>query len=237
MELTKRKINDYISRQRLRWADTTLKTEKHRLLSNLEYVQQAGCAADLYESLQKKYSPYTIKTLFIRLNSLFKEIDSCDEVGEFMKTHSRLFKYAYQKEELAVDFDEALQRIQSIKDNKIKKHCLFLLYSGLRISESYKVQEDNAGGYYVVGKGGKPRKVYGGIDYMQKNPPNKQLVQRALKRIGLKAHSLRKLFATRLCERGAQPKDLCQVLGWSSIETAMSYLQAKDEDTIKEMLK
>jgi len=57
------------------------------------------------------------------------------------------------------------------------------------------------------------------------------------KGIGLTPHSLRKLFATKLVTSGMTLPDVCNVMGWSSMQTAMSYLQVSNETKLEDQIK
>jgi integrase len=83
----------------------------------------------------------------------------------------------------------------------------------------------------VRGKGGKERILFG--DGSAFRNINLNTLRRELKKVGLKPHSLRKLFVTRLAKRGdLTDADLCEVMGWESYETARSYIQPDRADVL-----
>ena len=150
-----------------------------------------------------------------------------------MRRNAQIFRYSYKKKILNKTYDDALELVRTkISCPVTKEHAEFLLLSGLRISESYKVylSGDN---YYVDGKGGKRRRVYCA-------PPEKLVckstLRRALNSVELTPHDLRKLFATRLVERDIDLHDVCKIMGWSNIQTAMNYLQSSNEDALAKVL-
>lgn len=149
-------------------------------------------------------------------------------------TKARLFRNSYNREQGIMSIEEALTRVNKLPDGPIKEHVLFLLNSGLRLNESYNVQYNaDTGTYYVVGKGGKARRVFF-------NPPEttveKSRIYTALRKIGLKPHTLRKICATKLVRQGATAPDLLRVMGWSKIDTASYYLQPRTDEQIKELM-
>lgn len=223
-------IQMYLDAHKNAWAPNTLKAEESRLRKYAKLTDPASAYAHLTTELK----PYTIKILFIRLSHFEQwRIEQGLEEGpskfkQFLKSHANKFKHVYDRKEVDVDYDTALQRIRTIADQATREHAEFLLRSGLRISESYKVQDGQ-----VVGKGGRPRKVYS-------DPPKTLVPQHrlrgALARLGLKPHDLRKLLATKLVRRGADAATLCHVMGWSKIETAYRYIQPMQDSKIEEML-
>jgi integrase len=144
-----------------------------------------------------------------------------------MKKHANKFKHAYQKKELEVTFEDAARKIESL-GGPAKRFAQDLLRTGLRISEIDSVVADR-----VVGKGGKVRKIFGEVG---KPTCSKSELRRALSKIGLRPHDLRKLFATKLAESGASPADLCKVMGWSDIKTSFVYLQSRDDERMSSFI-
>lgn len=211
-------IEAYLKDHETAWAPSTLKSESarlRRLSPHLDLTPEA-----LHEHLIKAgKKPYTIKTTFIRLVDLERWAGLDKRFARYMEKHGRRFKHLYVKEEVKITYAEAYKRIMGL-GSPCREHALGMLQCGVRISESYNVQAGE-----VIGKGGKPRKVYGTI----KETAAKSTLTRKLKAVGLKPHMLRKLCATRLAEKGASPADLCKVFGWTSIETAYQYLQPKDD--------
>jgi len=149
-----------------------------------------------------------------------------------MKLNANLFKHAYTKEQLNVTFQEAAVLIASIENTDVREKAKRLLTGGLRYTESFTEHEGQ-----VIGKGSKPRKIFapegvGSITFNQ----SYTTFRRELKKLGLKPHTLRKLFANMLVEQGAGEMDLLKAMGWESIQTAASYLQAKRDEQLKQLV-
>lgn len=227
-------LAEYIQYQSNRWSKATLKSETSRLKACLPLLGLS--AGDLYDTLAPHKKPYSIKTLFIRLGNF---IDWCRKQGyhqgpnkykEYLISHSLRFKHAYQTERLTVTFEQAEERIKTISNQKIQEHCLAMLYTGVRISESITAKDG-----FVTGKGNKPRKIFEG-KYKLQAGLTKWEIYSSLKTVGLKPHSLRKLFATKLADRTKKPADLCKVLGWESYKTAEKYIQPKQDSELADMI-
>lgn len=218
-------INAYIEDHETAWATSTLKSERSRLRAVADKLDLGP--EEVYRHLQDAgQKPYTIKTTFIRICDLEQWAKKGTKFKGFMEKHGNRFKHAYQKEQVGVSYAEALRRIEGMACEGSRAQARGLLTTGLRLSESYGVAGDA-----VTGKGGKARKVYGRIS----GTVPRSTLWKHLREVGLKPHTLRKLCATRLAELGATPADLCKIFGWSSIGTAYQYLQAKDDERIKEL--
>lgn len=219
------KINAYLESKESAWAPATYSSEKSRLHS---------VAADLHlgpQKLKKKLEaegkkPYSIKTLFIRLADLEKFLGEPAGYGQYLETHKNRFKHVYVKEEIEMTFEEAMRRIAQL-ESPYKEQAQGMLLTGVRISEAYKVAQGR-----VTGKGGKSRKIFGTIELTAP----KSTFWLKLKAVGLKPHTLRKLCATRLADKGATAADLCKVFGWTDIKTAYQYLQAKEDSRLETLM-
>lgn len=217
-------VQAYIKDHETAWAPSTLKSE----LARLRRLNLSLTPAEQYEQLMAQgKKPYTIKTTFIRICALESWAKLEPKYQDWTDKHDRRFKHSYDKEEVRTTYEDAERIIMGI-EGRARDHALGLLRSGVRLSESYDIDDGR-----VVGKGGKPRKVYGTI----KETVPKATLARKLKAVGLKPHTLRKLCATRLAERGATAADLCKVFGWSSIETAYQYLMPREDKKLEEMLR
>lgn len=215
----------YLEAHESAWALTTWRSERSRLKS-VAHVIKFGPEAVMKHLVDRGSKPYTIKTTFMRLAAFEKWRGNSTQFSDYVKKHRNKFRHAYQREELEVTFDEALQRIRRL-DEPYRQLATAILSTGLRISETYSVCGDR-----VVGKGGKTRRVYGTIEVTAP----RSTFWRKLKAVGLKPHTLRKLLATRLSDKGATAADLCKVFGWSSIETAYQYLQPKEDAKLLEFI-
>jgi integrase len=195
----------------------------------------------VFEKLQKTMKPYSLKTTFIRLGEYYqwlmengKKKPGLNPWKLFMKTHANLFKYVYQPEELEVTFDEARERILAIGNEDLRAAALQLLEGGLRSCELQTFD-----GKTVIGKGGKPREVYldEQIATFRFTGTYSQL-QYALKQVGLKPHTLRKLCFTEFSRLdGVTDIDIMKAGGWNTIETSAKYRQAQKRDVINSLFK
>lgn len=223
-------VAPYLADHKTAWADSTLESETYRLKALVPLLDKSP--EELHEALKTAgKKPYTIKTVFTRLCSLEawgvangKLHGAAFKV--YMDKHRNRFKHAYVKEDIGLTYDEAKARVQLLKE-PYKTMATQILETGLRLSEVYKVKNGR-----VIGKGGKPRPVYGTITL---TAPRSSF-SRQLKSVGLKAHMLRKLCATRLAAKGATPADLCKVFGWTSIGTAYAYLQAQEDKKLHALM-
>lgn len=236
-------VDIYIDTIGRSWSNTTQKTEASKLKALTTIINTFGLSpADIYrELIAKGYTQYTISARFTRLRHFFKFLLDAEFIGSginpfesYMKFYDRkFFKNAYNRELGVISREEALEKIALLTTSEQREHVMFLLNSGLRLEESYNVISDGAGGFIVKSKGGKIRRVY-------ISPPkalvNKSTLQKALNKVGLKAHTLRKLCATNLANKGCSNMDLLKIMGWSKLETAQLYLQPKNDDHIKQMM-
>lgn len=224
-------IEKYLEERAGAWSETTIRSETSRF-KKLAQVMHLSPAEAYKELLLDGRKPYTIKTDFMRICDLEAWALEAGHIKatpfrNYYKRAASRFKYAYQKEELGITYEEAKRRIQDLEE-PVRVMAMNMLETGVRISEAYKVKNGK-----VIGKGGKPRTVFGTIE---KTVPQSTFA-RKLKAVGLKPHSLRKLWATRLVEKGVTPQDLCKAAGWSSINTALSYLQARDDERLESFVK
>lgn len=218
------KIDDYLGAHKLAWEPTTLRSEASRLRV-LAPVLKNGPKA-LWESLKEK-APYTRKTSFIRVLKLEAWCGG-SEYKNWYDQHKKLFKNVYTRRTPKVTYAEAKTRLLTLKD-PYRSTALAILKSGVRIHELKKARDGQ-----VVGKGRKVRLLT-----LASIPAcDERGLRKALKSVGFTPHDLRKIAATHLYRSGMPLIDVCSVMGWSDIKTAMSYIPAA-EDAIskaKEML-
>jgi site-specific recombinase XerD len=229
-------IHSYLESKIGSWEQTTIRSEGHRLNKHAAAALSAGPAA-YYQQLSTTAKPYTTKTIFTRIGEF---VDWMIEHGHmegpnsfklFVKNNRKVFKNAYQKEQLDVTFAEAKERIEAIKDVELREKALQLLLTGARWSESFTLKDGQ-----VVGKGRKIRRLFNATEASWAKS-YRTFLQRLKEETGLKPHSLRKLFATNLVEQGASEADLLKIMGWSSIITASSYLQSKKDSELELFIK
>ena len=217
-------IESYIKDHELSWTSATLRSERARLKAVMSFLD--GNPKRLWEALQTA-KPYTRLTTWTRVCDFWSFINPGENpYVKFKEKNRRLFKNAYIPRKLHFDWTEAVERIKKIKNQEDRALAVRILGSGERYREAIQ-KETN-----VLGKGEKRRDVY--------RPDSGDLVfsrhyssfTRSLKSVGLRAHDLRKLCATRLVEAGVNEADLLKVMGWSSMQTASIYLQPKKEEVL-----
>lgn len=214
-------IDKYIGAHSRQWAASTQRSEKSRLRKAL------------IENINSSGRSYSRLTTIIRLNHFYEwaiknGYTTDNPYKDYIKNHKRDFRYVYERKPARYSYEEVLNKIDQIKDAEIKAHALEILKNGLRFSESLQRK-----GSTVVGKGSKPRKVFGPINECK---VSYHKLYRALKKLDLKPHDLRKAFASRLVNKGLNEFDLCKVMGWESIETAKSYVAPKKDRELSDLI-
>jgi integrase len=228
--MTQEEIQAYLDSKAMAWSETTRRSETSRLKSVASLVELANPQAAYTKLLSEGYGAYSIKTIFVRLAALQAwrlqtgRARGKNHFADYLKSHARLFKYAYKKERLALTFEEAKKKLAELAPEE-RLAAESLLKTGLRISEFTSVIDGQ-----VIGKGGKPREVFADVPVYGKSLAT---LRRKLKTLGLKPHSLRKLCATRLLEAGLSTADLCEIFGWADIRTANSYVQPKRASALR----
>lgn len=222
-------INAYIKSKEHAWAESTKRSELYRLTS-LEKVID-GNPLTLWNHIEKTYKPYTRSTIWTRVTEYWDfSHKGSNPYRAWRKTNAKQFKNVYEKKTPKISYEEATEKIDKlpIKEDRVK--ALQLLKGGLRWSESFTINEEG----YVKGKGSKVRKVF---VYSTTYSRNYTTFYNALNSVGLKPHDLRKIKATELLKQGMSINDLCHVMGWEDMKTAMSYISASKEDELKEYFK
>lgn len=213
------------------WAPSTQKSQKARLNSVLHLIGKDP--NEVWSWLESHQAPYTRTVTWGVITEFYDFLISIGEVtseniySKWRKANRRQFKHVYERKQPSFTFEEAKEKILSIKDEGIRKKALELLGSGMRWSESFTYENGK-----VVGKGSKKRTVYKPkISGPEWNGSYSTFWLR-LSEVGLKPHDLRKLVATRLHKSGMSVFDLCHHMGWSDPKTAMAYIQPDKEKTM-----
>ncbi len=232
-------VNDYIVAQKLAWARTSQKNERARLNKHAKNIFRNP--VEVYtELINEGMKPYSIKTTLTRLGCLYAWAMENEKIPlttknpwkSFMESHAMLFKHAYQTERLTVTYQEAEERIMTMEE-PFRSAALQLLRGGLRYCELRTYD-----GQKVIGKGSKPRDVYikAPLDTFRYTGSYTALFIR-LKMIGLKPHTLRKLFATEFSQQpGVTDIDIMEVCGWNDIGTSAKYRQPKRRERLSELV-
>lgn len=240
-------IKAYIDDKRHAWSATTKRSEHARL--NAIAAVLTLPPSKLWGRLSH-LNPYSRVTAWTRVCTFYDWLIENNHVDfpfnpyrAWRKVNAKQFKHVYRRKLPKIDYKEAKRRIENdILDREIRQKALELLSNGTRYSESNTTTSANQrwpdDSSTVIGKGGKERRVYGQksqeAEAFQKSYST---VLRALKGIGLTPHMLRKIFATHLARSGFKEADLCHVMGWTSFETARSYIAPMEEDEIASKIK
>jgi len=212
----------YISSKRNAWAPSTLASEQARL----EVLPSINVSPGVLWASLSHLRPYSRTTTWTRLVDFFDYLNilgvlKTNSLRAWRKENARQFKHVYERRLPTISFDEARARISNISDERVRTKALQLLQSGLRLREY-----DCSGSGRVVGKGGKPRNT---VTFDQEKVwVSDYTFRHELRKIGLRPHDLRKLAATKLYQSGFKEADLCAFMGWSSFNTASSYIKAQD---------
>jgi len=236
-------LDAYIDSKKYSWSNTTKRSERARL--NALGVSLNKEPENLYEQLiEQGMKPYSIKTTFLRLKSFYDYLidlgvkDGPNFFYDFINKNRRIFKYAYDRKPVKISFEEAVKRIENIQNDTARGKAFEILRSGLRLSE-YRDLDRHKG--RVRGKGGKYRTIHVSDFAQRPYRISDTTFRRELKRVGLCPHDLRKLFATRLLQKGMNIVEVQRLLGHSSITTTEKYIQDGNEgelhDRIGEALK
>ena len=230
--MDKQTLQQYIESKKNAWSPSTQRSVHAKLRVALEMVAEGPEA--LYTKGIQMYAPYSLKALFVQAGSFYAYCNpgAVNPFKAYLKTNAQLFKNCYVKEEVGITFEEAKASIEAMP-SPARELAHFMLTSGLRSEEA--LSYDGTG--FVIGKGLKRRKVFAVSDYPFNHGMTYSMLHKALAKVGLKAHTLRKLYATQLVEVGLQAADLMRIMGWSSIETSAIYLQAKSDVNLNNLLK
>ena len=226
-------VEKYLESKKNAWAPSTLKSERARL-KILEGVNLEETSGGVLWNKLLAYDPYSRCTAFTRVSQLFSWgidqglLSGPNPFAQFREENARLFRNNYIRTYPKESFEEAKRKIATLP-SPYKEAALTILTSGLRISELRTLKDGK-----VIGKGNKTRAVYG--PYSEGTQVSQTVLRRHLATIGLKPHSLRKLAATEFYRRGLSERDMMEVFGWNSFETAKNYVKPLDGARIKEVI-
>lgn len=216
-------ITEYLNKHQLAWAPTTIKAA-HDLLN--KYGSSLNGNPSVLWKAMAHLKPYSKVTVWSRVTDFWQWlIDTGHVTGpnpykQFREENARQFKHTYQRKTPKTTFAEALARIESLKPEH-KTKALQLLQGGLRFSESFSIEDG-----IVTGKGGKKRECFASASHPGTDGLEYRTFLRALKKVGLKPHDLRKIFLNECVNQGADPFQLMEIAGWSNLNTAQSYIEA-----------
>lgn len=224
-------IDSFISSKIGIWADSMIRSERHRLNGIKHLLTNPINPSELWKGMNT-FKPYTRLTTYVRVITYYDYVDkqtgsnNAAILRQWRKENGHLFRKKYIPSIPKISAEEAARDISAIKRPEIRNAANFILHSGIRSFELNNVTDDNV----VIGKGGKQRRVYGG-KVADKVPYHS--LYRALKKVGLKPHDLRKIRATDLLRKGMSIVDLQHAFGWSNMQTATVYLAPLQEERIK----
>lgn len=228
--MTKMLYQEYIAFMAPKWAESSVRSESQRLDRLWDSID--GNPQKLWDAL-KNLQPYTRVTYWGRVTCFWdwqikkKGLAGPNPYSIFREENPRCFRGCYIRKPAKHSFQEALDLIMTIPDEGRRNKCLQLLTGGLRFSESFTLTPDG----YVTGKGGKVRRVYpADVKGPMASKSEYSSILRDLKTRGLRPHKLRSIKMTDMVDNGATTFQLQKFAGWSSIDTAQSYVNVRDED-------
>lgn len=216
-------IESYLAKKELAWSPKTLYSTRCVLLKVAPYL--TGEPRALWDFIKETQQGYSRVTTWVRVCGFWDFAKPGEEnpYRVFRSENSRLFKDQYNRRPARESMKEATVKIRSIKDPATRKKAMELLYSGMRWSESFTLKDG-----YVNGKTGE-RKVsvpkIAGPEYTA----SYRTFVRALKDVGLKPHTLRKIALTECSNHGASVFELMQIAGWKSLAAATAYIGVREE--------
>ena len=222
---------EYIQAMEFSWADSSKRSESSRL--NGRYGLIDGDALKFWESL-KELQPYARTTYWTRVTSFYQwliengKVQGPNPYQAFRNKYKKFFKNTYVRKPCKKTYQEAKAFILALPPQyeDCKNRLLLLLEGALRRTESHTLTEDG----YVLGKGGKMRKVYvPKIEGPMAEQSRYSTMLRILKPFGITPHKLRSIRLTKAAEDGAEMAELVEIAGWSGPGPAMSYIAARDE--------
>lgn len=242
-------IENYLASKQNSWSETTKLKEGYRLRKVSSLID--GNPDVLWNGIQP-LAPYTRVTTWTRVAAFYSHAFPGKEnpYETWRKTNQNYFKNTYDKKQVPFTYEEAIEKIQQIKEEGSRQLALTIIKSGTRWCES----QQPYGRGYLVGKGGKrrpdfrppcsslrPNSTASTGDETSVHDGPGQLISYAhfwaqLRAVGIKPHELRKLAASKASRNGAKPEDLCEIFGWQSFETARRYLQPLETDDLRKLL-
>lgn len=239
----KSKIAAFLDKKKSAWSEATL-VSCRAFLNNYGLIVESGNPEALLTILQLK-GRYTTQTYFIHAGNFYEFLFPTKEnvFRKYRKDNRNAFKAAYQTKHLQVTYQEVKDLLTKQPDSEEKEACLYLLGTAQRARESGLYRRSSEAGTgagdesVIVGKGGKQR-LNLGADFGWAGNVSYYRVYNWLRQLspGLTPHGLRKLALTRAGDNGANAADLCEIAGWSSISTAIRYLQPKRAAKLKAFL-
>lgn len=217
-------IEKYLETKQNTWSKRTHYTVSCALKSLVPYL--TGDAKVLWDHLLERQKPYSRVTTWRQVTQFWGETKPNEEnpYRKFRQENKQFFKNKYIRRPATETMKEAKEKIDSITDPAIKKKAFELLYSAMRWAESLTIQDG-----YVVGKGGRERQVHVPKIEGPAFTGHYRTFLRALKDVGLKPHTLRKIALTACANNGASSFELMEIAGWRSLSSATAYIGVRPE--------
>jgi integrase len=223
----------YIHEMTTTWSPTSIKSELPRFNKLWAFID--GDASKLWEELKRQqYGRHTAVGMWTRITCFWDWaiengfIEGVNPYKVFRKKNRRAFLNAYVRKPFDMTYSEAKARIMKIPAEDIRNTCLLLLSAGMRWSEQFTLTDDG----WVVGKGSKARRVYHTpIQGMICTRSRYSSCLREMKKVGIPSpHKLRHIKMSSFVANGGNVFELTKLAGWSSVATAQSYVNARDEE-------
>lgn len=243
MIITEKLIKEFLKDQEYAWAASTRRSVQFALMGVASHLD--GDPRKLFTYLTEHSAPYTRVTTWSRVTQLWQWCIDHGKIGatdvkrnpysDFRRRYARSFKNVYVRKPTRLSLREARARVAQIGDAEDRAKALELLQTGMRYAESFTLKDG-----YVIGKGGKVREIIG---WQSEDRPvayqkHYNTFRRNLKKAGLKPHELRKVFANHLVRKANfETFDLCETMGWDSLETAKSYVAPARRETLRERVR
>lgn len=211
-------VESYLKEKELEWSPKTIRSTRFTLTKLLPYL--TGDPVILWDYLLANQEPYSRVTSWGRVCGFWEWANpGKNPYREFRVKNARLFRGKYVRKTTSETMKEARTKIESISDPAIKRKALELLLTGMRWSESFTLKNG-----IIEGKGGAQR----AIDLPKVDGPELTChyftFLRALRDVGLKPHSLRKIYLSECVASGANVYELKELAGWASLESSLSYI-------------
>jgi|ERR1019366_4094796 integrase len=223
------KVERYLEDMKNAWAPKTLHNTKLTLGRLLPVL--TGDPQKLWDELCKTQSDYTRVMTWGKVCGFwdYAEPDSRNPYRDYRKKNARLFRDKYLEKTTSETAKSAREKIASITNPSIKRKAMELLLTGMRYTESLTLKDG-----VILGKGDRKRKINVPEVEGPEMTCHYKTFYNALRDVGLKPHTLRKIYLTECVRKGANVFQLKKLAGWKSLQSAVSYIDV-DEDSVREI--
>lgn len=232
-------IAEYIASHSPAWSATTQRGERARL--NAVLVDPSG-SSPMDKTPEEMWghllavgmAPYSRLTTWVRLSHFYDWLlakgyrTGVNGFKAFRQANPKFFKNVYVKKHPKINLRTAKLLIGQLQE-PYRQIASFMLLTGCRFSEVATYKDG-----FVLGKGNKQRRVYNVDTAVEVNVSHWDF-WKALSQVGLKPHDLRKISLSELVRNDINAFELKAVAGWSSLQTAESYIAVNEEKISKRM--